>query len=94
MRAVRLVVDPPRRRVGDEDVEGPAAAEPVPEQSRGLSKDLQPEVGLGVLERAIAVHGRPTEAGEVAAACVFLASDASSGITGEDMNVSAGLVMY
>ena len=37
---------------------------------------------------------RPTEAGEVAAACVFLASDASSGITGEDMNVSAGLVMY
>jgi NAD(P)-dependent dehydrogenase (short-subunit alcohol dehydrogenase family) len=37
---------------------------------------------------------RPTEAVEVAAACVFLASDASSGITGEDMNVSAGLVMY
>lgn len=37
---------------------------------------------------------RPTEAGEVAAACVFLASDASSGITGEDMNVSGGLVMY
>jgi NAD(P)-dependent dehydrogenase (short-subunit alcohol dehydrogenase family) len=37
---------------------------------------------------------RPTRAGEVAAACVFLGSDASSGITGEDMNVSAGLVMY
>lgn len=37
---------------------------------------------------------RPLEADEVAAACVFLASDASSGITGEDMNVSAGLVMY
>jgi NAD(P)-dependent dehydrogenase (short-subunit alcohol dehydrogenase family) len=37
---------------------------------------------------------RPTQAGEIAAACVFLASDASSGITGEDMNVSAGLVMY
>jgi NAD(P)-dependent dehydrogenase (short-subunit alcohol dehydrogenase family) len=37
---------------------------------------------------------RPTEASEVAAACVFLASDAGSGITGEDMNVSAGLVMY
>jgi NAD(P)-dependent dehydrogenase (short-subunit alcohol dehydrogenase family) len=31
---------------------------------------------------------------EVAAACVFLASDAASGITGEDLNVSAGLVMY
>jgi NAD(P)-dependent dehydrogenase (short-subunit alcohol dehydrogenase family) len=37
---------------------------------------------------------RPTQANEVAAACVFLASDASSAITGEDMNVSAGLVMY
>ncbi|MDQ2960724.1 MAG: SDR family oxidoreductase [Candidatus Dormibacteraeota bacterium] len=37
---------------------------------------------------------RPTTAEEVAAACVFLASDAGSGITGEDMNVSAGLVMY
>ncbi|HUZ69279.1 MAG TPA: SDR family NAD(P)-dependent oxidoreductase [Candidatus Saccharimonadales bacterium] len=37
---------------------------------------------------------RPTRADEVAAACVFLATDAGSGITGEDMNVSAGLVMY
>ena len=31
---------------------------------------------------------------EVAAACLFLASDQSSAITGEDLNVSAGLVMY
>jgi NAD(P)-dependent dehydrogenase (short-subunit alcohol dehydrogenase family) len=37
---------------------------------------------------------RTTDAEEVAAACVFLASDAGSGITGEDMNVSAGVVMY
>jgi NAD(P)-dependent dehydrogenase (short-subunit alcohol dehydrogenase family) len=37
---------------------------------------------------------RPTRPEEVAAACLFLASDASAGITGEDMNVSAGLVMY
>jgi NAD(P)-dependent dehydrogenase (short-subunit alcohol dehydrogenase family) len=37
---------------------------------------------------------RALDADEVAAACVFLASDSSSGITGEDMNVSAGLVMY
>jgi NAD(P)-dependent dehydrogenase (short-subunit alcohol dehydrogenase family) len=31
---------------------------------------------------------------EVARTCVFLASDAGSAITGEDLNVSAGLVMY
>jgi NAD(P)-dependent dehydrogenase (short-subunit alcohol dehydrogenase family) len=37
---------------------------------------------------------RPTLPEEVAAACTFLAGEASSGITGEDMNVSAGLVMY
>ena len=43
---------------------------------------------------AAAALKRPTTADEVAAACVFLASDAAAGITGEDMNVSAGVVMY
>lgn len=33
-------------------------------------------------------------ADEIAAAAVFLASDASGAITGEDMNVNTGLVMY
>ncbi len=37
---------------------------------------------------------RPVDPREVGAACVFLASDAASGITGEDLNVSAGLIMY
>lgn len=37
---------------------------------------------------------RTTLPQEVAAACVFLASDASAAITGEDMNVSSGVVMY
>jgi NAD(P)-dependent dehydrogenase (short-subunit alcohol dehydrogenase family) len=32
--------------------------------------------------------------GDIAAAAVFLASDASASITGEDMNVSGGLAMY
>jgi NAD(P)-dependent dehydrogenase (short-subunit alcohol dehydrogenase family) len=31
---------------------------------------------------------------EIAAACVYLASDASAAVTGEDLNVTAGLVMY
>jgi NAD(P)-dependent dehydrogenase (short-subunit alcohol dehydrogenase family) len=31
---------------------------------------------------------------DIAAAAVFLASDASASITGEDMNVSGGLAMY
>ena len=33
-------------------------------------------------------------ADEVGRACVFLASDAASAVTGEDLNVAAGLVMY
>ena len=32
--------------------------------------------------------------GEDASSCVSLALDAASGITGEDINVSAGVVMY
>lgn len=38
--------------------------------------------------------GRLVTAAEVAEACVFLASPGSSSITGEDLNVSAGAVMY
>lgn len=37
---------------------------------------------------------RLVEPEEVAAACVYLASDAASGMTGEDVNVTAGAVMY
>ena len=37
---------------------------------------------------------RLVEADEVAAACVYLASPAASAITGEDLNVSAGVVMH
>jgi NAD(P)-dependent dehydrogenase (short-subunit alcohol dehydrogenase family) len=38
--------------------------------------------------------GRMVTADEVAAACVFLASPGSASITGEDLNVTAGIVMY
>ena len=38
--------------------------------------------------------GRMVRPEEVAAACVFLASDRSAPITGEDLNVTAGVVMY
>jgi NAD(P)-dependent dehydrogenase (short-subunit alcohol dehydrogenase family) len=37
---------------------------------------------------------RFTTASDVASVAVFLASDAAAGITGEDVNVSSGLVMY
>lgn len=42
----------------------------------------------------ISPMGRTVDADEVAAVCAFLASDAAAGITGEDVNVSAGTVMY
>ena len=38
--------------------------------------------------------GRMVEAAEVAQACAYLASDGSAAITGEDLNVTAGVVMY
>jgi NAD(P)-dependent dehydrogenase (short-subunit alcohol dehydrogenase family) len=38
--------------------------------------------------------GRMVDAGEVAQACAYLASDGSAAVTGEDLNVTAGVVMY
>jgi NAD(P)-dependent dehydrogenase (short-subunit alcohol dehydrogenase family) len=38
--------------------------------------------------------GRLTPPGDVAQAALFLASDMAASVTGEDMNVSAGIVMY
>jgi NAD(P)-dependent dehydrogenase (short-subunit alcohol dehydrogenase family) len=38
--------------------------------------------------------GRLVQASEVAAACLFLASGSSASVTGEDLNVTAGVVMY
>jgi NAD(P)-dependent dehydrogenase (short-subunit alcohol dehydrogenase family) len=38
--------------------------------------------------------GRMVAAEEVAAACAFLVADTSAAVTGEDLNVTAGVVMY
>jgi NAD(P)-dependent dehydrogenase (short-subunit alcohol dehydrogenase family) len=38
--------------------------------------------------------GRMVRPEEVAAACLYLASDGSAAVTGEDVNVTAGVVMY
>ncbi len=38
--------------------------------------------------------GRLVDAREIAAACSYLASDAAASVTGEDLNVTAGVVMY
>jgi NAD(P)-dependent dehydrogenase (short-subunit alcohol dehydrogenase family) len=56
---------------------------------RGIAEETaRAEVtGLSPLRRMV----RPEE---VAAACVYLASDGSAAVTGEDLNVTAGVVMY
>jgi NAD(P)-dependent dehydrogenase (short-subunit alcohol dehydrogenase family) len=57
--------------------------------ARGITEEaIRAEVdGLSPLRRM-------ARAEEVAAACVFLASGGSAAITGEDLNVTAGVVMY
>jgi len=57
--------------------------------ARGISEEaVRAEVdGLSPLRRMV-------RAEEVAAACVFLACGGSASITGEDLNVTAGVVMY
>lgn len=66
----------------DEVFEAQAAATGVPaQQVRDKFEQLSP-------------MNRLVSATDVAAAAVFLASDAASGITGVDLNVTTGLVMY
>jgi NAD(P)-dependent dehydrogenase (short-subunit alcohol dehydrogenase family) len=58
-------------------------------KARGIAvEDVQREF------EAESALGRLTEPGDVAQAAVFLASDAASGITGADLNVNSGVVMY
>ena len=72
-------------------VAGPRIDDVIRRQAatRGITEDeaLLAFTGASPLARLV-------EANEVAAACVYLASDAAASITGEDLNVSAGVVMY
>lgn len=72
-------------------VNGPRVADVIQNQARlqGVSED----VARRQFSEASALK-RLVDPDEVAAACVFLASDASTAITGEDVNVTAGAVMY
>jgi NAD(P)-dependent dehydrogenase (short-subunit alcohol dehydrogenase family) len=58
-------------------------------EARGLTEDeVRAEFeGQSPLEKL-------TQAGDIADMCVFLASDQATSITGTDMNVNAGVVMY
>jgi NAD(P)-dependent dehydrogenase (short-subunit alcohol dehydrogenase family) len=72
-------------------VAGPRIDAVIAEQarSRGVGEDE-----ARAAFTAASPLGRLVTATEVAEVCVFLASPASSSITGEDLNVSAGAVMY
>ena len=72
-------------------VAGPRIDDVIRRQAatRGITEDeaLLAFTGASPLARLV-------KANEVATACAYLASDAAASITGEDLNVSAGVVMY
>jgi NAD(P)-dependent dehydrogenase (short-subunit alcohol dehydrogenase family) len=72
-------------------VAGPRIDDVIRRQAatRGITEDeaLRAFTGASPLARLV-------KANEVATACAYLASDAAASITGEDLNVSAGVVMY
>lgn len=94
VRTLALELGPHRIRVNTVcpgAVSGPRIEDVVRKQAaaRGISEDeaLAAFTGSSPL-------GRLVEAEEVARACAFLASDGAASITGEDLNVTAGVVMY
>jgi NAD(P)-dependent dehydrogenase (short-subunit alcohol dehydrogenase family) len=72
-------------------VQGPRFESVVRAQAQ--SRAVTEEQALAHFMDATPLRRIPNE-DEIAAACLFLASDQSSAITGEDLNVSAGLAMY
>jgi NAD(P)-dependent dehydrogenase (short-subunit alcohol dehydrogenase family) len=94
VRSLALELGPHKIRVNSVcpgPVAGPRLSRIVKQQAETLG--ISEADSMRMFSEAAALK-RPVQADEVAAACVFLGSDASSGITGEDMNVSAGVVMY
>lgn len=94
VRTLALELGPHRIRVNavcPGAVSGPRIQDVVRKQAaaRGISEEeaLASFTGSSPL-------GRLVEADEVARACAFLASDGAASITGEDLNVTAGVVMY
>jgi NAD(P)-dependent dehydrogenase (short-subunit alcohol dehydrogenase family) len=72
-------------------ISGPRVAQVIRDQARlqGVDED----VGRRQFTEGSALK-RLVEPEEVAAACVYLASDRAAAVTGEDLNVSAGSIMY
>lgn len=62
-------------------------------EAQADARGVHPDEVRGEFEAQSAL-GRLTEASDIADAAVFLASDAARGITGADLNVNSGAVMY
>jgi NAD(P)-dependent dehydrogenase (short-subunit alcohol dehydrogenase family) len=72
-------------------VAGPRIADVIRKQA--AARDITEDQALGAFTGSSPL-GRLVEPAEVARTCAFLASDDAASITGEDMNVTAGAVMY
>jgi NAD(P)-dependent dehydrogenase (short-subunit alcohol dehydrogenase family) len=72
-------------------VNGPRIAEVV--RTQAAARGISEAEALAAFTDASPL-GRLVDAGEIARTCAFLSSDAAASITGEDLNVTAGAVMY
>jgi NAD(P)-dependent dehydrogenase (short-subunit alcohol dehydrogenase family) len=72
-------------------VEGPRIEAVIQRQAQ--IQGVSTEVVRGQLVTSAPLRST-VSSGDIAAACVFLASAAAASITGEDLNVNAGLAMY